>query len=284
MRALLAAVLLIATGTLSAGAQLLLPGAVPAQKKPARPNTGTGTGRAKPIKSAPIKTLGEESIVGQDLSLNGGHGRIVFARSGDALSATSLTMDGAQISRPDESCRVDVVAGQPIPAKPLGRPAGALRYQLDLEACPFSFDILNGAILVAALPGVCEFIAADCKVDPAGLWGPRASSLGPAKIKEIEHARSRAETLMHENFRDLLSRTHGKAAIKATAGDQAGFTSLRTQICQDYAREDQHGFCALTVTEARAMALKVMLGQVSQDIAEKKPEKKKGGRRGAVPM
>ena len=282
MRALLAAVLLIATGTLPAGAQLLLPGAVPAQIKPAKP--GKGTGSAKPAKSAPLKTLGEEAIVGQDLSLNGEHGRIIFARSGDALSATSLTMDGSQISRPDESCRVDVVAAQPIQAKSIGRPAGALRYELDLAACPFSFDILDGAILVAAPPAVCQFTTADCKVDPAGLWGPRASTFSPAKIKEIEHSRSRAENLMRENFRDLLSRTHGKAAIKTTAGDQAGFTSVRAQICRDYAREDQHGFCALTMTEARAMALKVMLGQASQDVADKKPEKKKGGKRGSVPM
>ena len=267
-----------------AQAQLILPGAVQAPAKSVKPQIIGRDGQpVKRAKSAAVKVPGEEAITGQDMALNGSRGRIVFARNADSLNITSLTLDGAQISHPDDTCRVDVVSGAPLIAKPLGRPTGALRFGVELEACPFSFDVLEGAILVGPVPAICQFPAADCKVDPAGLWGPRASALTGERIKQVERSRVQLENTMRENFRDLLSRTHGKAAIKAVASEQAGFTSARAQICRDYVREDVHGFCSLRLTEARAMALKVMVGQVSQDDNEKKSESRRK-RRGAVPL
>ena len=261
----------------------MLPGAAPVASKPAKKlgPDGLPLKRAKP---AAVKPIGEEAITGRELTLNGAHGRIEFVRSGEALNVIALAMDGSQIARPDDTCRVDVVSGTPLTTKPLGRPMGTLRYQIDLEACPFSFDILDGAVLVSAMPKICEFRAADCKVDPAGLWGPRGSSIGPDKVKEIERARIHAEATMRENFRELLTRIKARPAIKAAASDQAGFSSVRADVCHDYAREDVHGYCALRLTEARALALKANIGIITSDIADKNPEQKRKRSRSAVPM
>ena len=263
-----------------AQAQLQLPGGLPPKGKTA-PRTAVKSPSPKkselPRKhaAAAIKAPTEDAVIGRDLALNGAHGRIEFARSADGLSITRLTLDGDQISKPDDICRVDVVAGNPIATKPLGRPLGMLRFQVPLEACPFSFDVLEGAILANPLPQACVLKAADCKVDPSGLWGPHAASLGPERIKEIERGRPRAETTMRDNFRALLARTKGRVAVKAAASEQAGFSSLRATICRDYAKEDVHGFCALRMTEARSLALSVAVGQASDDLAIQKAEKRK---------
>jgi hypothetical protein len=47
--------------------------------------------------------------------------------------------------------------------------------------------------------------------------------------------------------------------VKEVAAAQAGFSSLREETCRDYAREDQHGFCAARLTEAHALALRAKL-------------------------
>lgn len=274
------AVAIILSSAPGAQAQLQLPGGLPpagaATPKAAVKSPG-GKKSESPgkLSGASIKAPTEDAVIGRDLALNGSHGRIEFARSADGLSITRLTLDGDQISRPDDNCRVDVVSGSPIATKPLGRPMGMLRFQVPLEACPFSFDVLDGAILANPLPQACLLKAADCKVDPSGLWGPHAASLGPERIKEIERGRPRAETTMRDSFRALLARTKGRVAVKAAASEQAGFSSVRATICRDYAKEDVHGFCALRMTEARSLALSVAVGQASDDLAIQKAEKRK---------
>ena len=255
-------------------AQLVLPGAVSAQGAASKPGNGTGQGQKRP-KPAAVKLPGEDAIAGRELVLNGARGRIGFARAGDALNVTLLQLAGSQLSKPDDACQIDVVAGAPMTARPMGHPAGSLRYGVDLQACPFSFDVLDGAILLGPLPNACVFQAADCKVDPAGLWGPRGSSLGPERVKEIERARTGAEAAMREAFRMLLERAAGKPAVKAASRDQAGFSSLRSEICRDYVREDVHGFCSLMLTQARTLELKADLVQPAAAEAEGEPKKKR---------
>ena len=258
-------------------AQLVLPGALPAAtaapatgKKTPAAKTGTaGPDGAAKRKPAPVaaKAAGEDGLPGREFHLNGKSGRIGFSREGSELAVSFLTLEGSQISNPDDACRVDVVAGKPLLAKSLGKPQGSQRFQIALEACPFVFDVLDGAVLVPQMPQICEIKAADCRVDPAGLWGPRGAAIGPDRAKEIEKARTLAETAMRENFKALLANASGKAATKATASDQAGFSSVRSTICRDYAREDKHGFCALRVTEAHSLALRAANGQVQEEAA-----------------
>ena len=225
----------------------------------------TGDEAARRPAAAPVKAPGEDTIIGRELLLNGRSGRIGFSRSGTDLAVSRLVLEGAQISRPDDTCRVDVSAGTPLLATAQGRPKGMLRYKLAFEACPFVFDVLDGAILAEPVAQLCEITAADCRVDPAGLWGPRAAALGPDRSKEIERGRNHAETAMRENFKAVLAAAQGKPATKAVASEQAGFSSLRATICRDYAGEDKHGFCALRVTEARAITLRVAVGAAGEE-------------------
>lgn len=61
---------------------------------------------------------------------------------------------------------------------------------------------------------------------------------------------------MRTGFHALLMKAgKDKVAIKKMAGEQAGFSSEREVICRNYLGEEVHGFCALRITQARALAL-----------------------------
>ncbi|MGH6796171.1 MAG: hypothetical protein ACREDD_10515 [Methylocella sp.] len=243
-------------------AQLMLPGALQASPsetgKTARSPAGAAPRQPKPAK---LKPPSEETILGRELSRDGFAGIIAFRRgSGEGLEITRLSIAGEEISHPGEQCRVEVVAGTPIQARAAGHPNGVLRYQVEIGACPFSLDVLEGAVLVTRMPQTCDFRAADCRADPAGLWGPSGNAIGPDEVKQLERERGRVESAMRAKFRALLaSAGKDKDAIKQIAGEQAGFSSEREVICRNYLREDIHGFCALQITRARALALQAAL-------------------------
>ena len=76
------------------------------------------------------------------------------------------------------------------------------------------------------------------------------------EAKEIERQRGRIENEARANFRALLAAAKGnKARVKEIAREQASFSSRREEICRDYAREDQHGYCASRITMAHVVAL-----------------------------
>jgi hypothetical protein len=257
-----------------AAAQIILPGALPPNA--AQTNTSSPSPSAKPIASrakvsAVALTLPTEgSVIGRPLFRNGLHGEIEFDRQPanereHPMRLSKLTLEGELVSKPGEMCRVSVVPDSPVAANAIGRPQGVSRFALALEACPFSFDLLDGAILVPPLPNQCTFTQADCRVDPSGLWGPAGSSLGPDRVRDIERSRARAEGALRSNFKALLARTHDNQQIKLIAGEQAGFSSEREQICRDYWGEDKHGFCAARITEARAASLaRRLIGAASE--------------------
>jgi hypothetical protein len=252
-----------------ASAQLMLPGALQAAPEAASQPT-VGSAKSRPI--AP-KLPGEEMIVDRDLLRDGAQGSIALQRApGQGLEIKTLSMQGEQISHPGEVCRIDVIAGEPIEAKPSGKPAGLLRYDVDVEACPFSFDIFDGAIRVIHEGKLCDFVAADCRIDPTGLWGPAGSSITDKQIKLFERARGSAETTMRTAFRALMARLDkDKAAITKIASEQAGFSSEREVACRNYAGEDAHGFCALRLTQGRVLALEAELAATAKDHGNAKP-------------
>ncbi len=241
-----------------ARAQLLLPGALQASPTPAD-NPAQNAVRAAPgqPKPARLKPPAEETILGHELSRDGFAGAIAFQRAADkAIEITRLSLAGEQISHPGEPCRVDVVADAPIQTKFAGHPNGVSRYEVEIAACPFSIDVLDGAVIVTRVPPTCDFPAADCRAAPAGLWGPPGNSFGPSPEKQLERERSHAESIMRTEFRMLLtSAGKDKDAIKKIVGEQAGFSSERDVTCRNYLGEDAHGFCALRITQARALAL-----------------------------
>lgn len=238
----------------------MLPGALQA----APPEGSEAPKLSRPAGPAKHKPLGlpapsEATIIGRDLLHDGSSGLIAFQRaSGANLEIAHLLLAGEAISRPGEPCRVEVVAAAPIATKFVGKPNGLARYAVDVEACPFSLDVLDGAVLVARPEGPCDFAAADCRADPSGVWGPSADSIDAAQIKQIERARGRMEADMRANFRAALANAgKDKAAIKKIAGEQAGFSAQREMTCRNYQHEETHGFCALRITQARALALEV---------------------------
>jgi hypothetical protein len=255
-------------------AQLQLPGAV-GQPAPA------GTIGAPPVeaprekpKPPILRAPSEDAVVGRTLLRNGTTGMLVIERAGKDLRVQKLALTGDQISRPNEHCRVEV-SGTPFQLVPEGKPAGLSRYRLALDICPFTFDLLNGAVLASNGGKTCEFKAADCQVDPAGLWGPRPSELGPERIKEFERERTHAETTIRADFRALLAAARkDKQQTRIIAAEQAGFSSDREEKCRTYAGEDVHGFCALRFTEARAIALGARLAGVEEEKPKPRPRPK----------
>ena len=218
-----------------AWAQLALPGAVAPSaigtivKVPAAP-------KKTPKVAATYAPPGVETLVGRPLLLNGVNGQLQFSGSADALKIDRLTMLGEVISDPTRECRIDVGGGSAIETKSLGRPDGLLRFAADIPACPFEFDVLDGAALIPPQLRACIFQAADCQASPAGLWGPAGTSL-ETEAKSIEKARSRAEAIMVANYRALNERLNDPTKSNDLARDQSRFSSDRQDICRDYARE-----------------------------------------------
>jgi hypothetical protein len=261
-----------------ARAQLLLPGALQASPPPVD-NPAQNAVRAAPGKPKParLKPPAEETILGHELSRDGFAGAIVFQLAADkAIEITRLSLAGEQISHPGEPCRVDVVADAPIQTKFAGHPNGVSRYEVEIAACPFSIDVLDGAVIVTRVPPTCDFRAADCRAAPAGLWGPPGNSFGPSQEKQLERERSHAESIMRTEFRTLLtSAGKDKDAIKKIVGEQAGFSSERDVACHNYLGEDAHGFCALRITQARALALQATFEERAKHPRPAKPMTKK---------
>ena len=248
-----------------AGAQIMLPGATngSAAGTPPKASGTTGSGEATraPPKPIVIKPPGEDGIVDHVLARNGSDGAMSFVRQGTDLALSKLSLAGDRISAPTKSCKVDVALDAPIVAVAAGRPAGAIRFDVPLPACPFSIDVLDGAVLVSTAAPTCAFAAADCKVALAGLWGPAAADISDKRAQELVRERVRIETTMRANFRVLLKRAgKDRAAVKAIAGEQAGFSSAREMACRDYAKETVHGFCSTQMTEARVLALLAKFG------------------------
>ena len=245
----------------TAVAQMQLPGAnngvAPGSAAPRSPaSTPSSVEPYVAPKPVAMKPPGEDTITAHTLSLDGRRGTISFAKTGSDLTLTALILTGDKISKPNQSCTVSVALPKPFVVTPAGRPAGMIRYDVPIAACPFAIDVLDGAVLVSRPDGSCAFTAADCLVMPIGLWGPPAGDIPPARIKDLERQRTRIEATMRANFRSILKKA-GKdhQAVKAVAGEQAAFSSEREVTCRDYQGEAVHGFCSTQITEARALTL-----------------------------
>ena len=261
-----------------AHAQMQLPGAnngivsdKPASDRPA----SDGAEAYVPPKPIVIKPPGPEAIAGRAMLHDGSSGLMTFDQQGAGLVLSKLVFTGNKISKPGQACTVEVALSPPLPASPDGRPVGAARYSVPLEACPFDIDILDGAVLVTHPASVCDFSAADCRISPGGLWGPAPAELTPQRIKDLERERVHIETTMRADFRALLKKAgKDKAAVKSIASEQAGFSSDREVACRDYAQEAEHGFCSARITQARVLALIAKFGDAGGDDRRRVPRQR----------
>lgn len=251
-----------------ATAQLALPGAVaptpegtvtsPSAPKPKKRVSSGGMGQARGPVVMP-KAPSDDTIVGKTLKLDGSGSTIEFSRGGSDLQAARLTLSGDRLSRSGEECRVDV-AGMPLKLTPQNSGAGLRRYLIDFPACPFTLDVLDGAILVTNDGKACEIKVADCRADPSGLWGMAESEFDPKKAEEMLGARAAVEKTVRANFRELYDRNKKDKLVRSfVVKEQAGFSSWREEVCRNYAKEPDFGYCALRLTEARAIVLGAQL-------------------------
>jgi hypothetical protein len=161
----------------------MLPGALqaqpPAAGKSASNTAGFPSGRPKPER---LKPPSEEAILGRDLTRDGYAGIIAFQRGLDqSPEITILSFAGEGISHPSEQCRVDVVAEGPIQTSFAGKPRGVSRYDVDIEACPFSLDVLDGAVLISRTPRTCDFKARTAGLILLDFGAPRGTLLVPTR-------------------------------------------------------------------------------------------------------
>jgi hypothetical protein len=232
-----------------------LPGAAPAtpQGAPQAPATSPRPAgpSGPPRTAAPVRQVAEDAIVGQAMLHQGRNGRLVMERIRGGYGMR-VQMEGFQTTNLLEPCGISL-GDQPVPLENLGRPAGLPRFRLTASVCPIVFEVLNNAMLVIEPQQPCIVEAAQCRIIPRGLWAPDGRGL-VALAGEITSQRTTAEAQVREGFRTLGDRS-GPDDKRLVAREQAGFSSEREQICREFNRELNHGFCAVKITEARAASL-----------------------------
>ena len=227
------------------------------------------------------KPPSEDGVIGKELKLDGSRSSLELRRGDGKLQISRLTLMGDSIARSGESCRVEV-SGMPMKLEPREDDSGLHRYQADFPACPFFFSVLDGAVLVTNEGGACEIKAADCRSDPRGLWGE--SDFDTKRAKEMLGLRARVEKTVRADFRSLIAKYQKDRPMRNYLVQvQVGFSARREDICRGYAKEEDVGYCALRVTEARALTLGAQLARgaarpdsLSADLPPKKSLKRIG--------
>ncbi len=253
----------------------MLPGAAPAEPQGAKvaPAKHRSSGAAaKGVKASPA--AGIASLAGRPLMRNGKSGLMQI--SGDDKTATidKLQLAGEGVSDSSQRCVVDIVGETPIEAPNVGRPDGLDRFEAKIPACPISFDVLDGAVLVPAQITACVFKAADCQTTPGGLWGPDGASLVGDAAKIVKE-RAEAEKAMGKILHIIEDRAQDSTQAADVVRDQNSFAGQRDELCRDYAKESLHGYCALRVTEARTALLQARLDDLGPATASAKGKKAK---------
>ncbi len=238
-----------------ARAQLVLPGAAvrpppsapveaPAPPTPAKPTSHSASGLA--------------AVVGRPLRLEGGQGELLFSGRGKVLRIDKFSLPGEVISDPSRKCLIDIVGDAPIETKSQGRPDGLARYEAEIPACLFAFDLLEGAVLVPEQATACVFQAADCQASPAGLWGPDGAGL-ESDAKTIARDRARADAAAAASLEAIEARLKGRPEADDAAREDNDFAARRDDVCRDYQKEAVHGYCASRMAQARAARLRARL-------------------------
>ena len=272
----------------------MLPGAAPAEAQgakvaPAKPKhkssgasaTEAGSG-GKDAEASPA--AGIAILAGRPLMLNGKSGLLQISGDDKSVTIDKLQLVGEGVSDSSQRCVVDIVGETPIEATNVGRPDGLERYEAKVPACPISFDVLGGALLVPTQITACVFKAADCQTAPGGLWGPDGASLVGDAAKIVK-ARAAAEKAMGKILHTIEDRAGDSTQAADLVRDQNVFAGQRDELCRDYAKESVHGYCALRVTEARVALLRTRLDELgpataSKAVSEKgkKAKSKKGAK------
>jgi uncharacterized protein YecT (DUF1311 family) len=177
-----------------------------------------------------------------------------FSVRDGALYIDKLSLVGRVVSDPTRSCEITLASEAPMEAKSVANPDGLARFKADIPACPFSFDVLDRAVLAHAQTSDCVFQAADRQANPEGLWGPAGAGLA-TNGNAIEKDRLRAETQMNADLALLSAGINDSEESADLTRQQAAFLSERDRVCHAYADEPAHGFCWSQITLALAALL-----------------------------
>lgn len=219
------------------------------------PTPLTGAEPAKPKKEKPPRGGPKlESVLNKTLRLNGVDGELILARKKDALTIAKLTLSGETLSDASQRCEIQIRGESPIAVHSLGKVDGLLRFDADLPACPFRFDLLAGAVLTPPELSACVFQAANCQANPGGMWGPSSDEL-QKDAKAIAKERDRAEKTLAAELKALLERYKGKPEATELSGEEEAFAQRREEVCRAYSGEQTIGFCAARMTAARVAML-----------------------------
>ncbi len=281
-RCLVCGLFAAALATSAARAQLMLPGAAPAEPqgakvaaaKPKHKSSGASATSVTETRDAgkgleANLAAGVGSLAGRPLMLNGKSGLLQISGDDKSIIIDKLQLAGEGLSDSSQRCVVDIVGETPIEATNVGRADGLERFEAKVPACPISFDILDGAVLVPTQITACVFKAADCQTAPGGLWGPEGASLVGDAAKIVKE-RAAAEKAMGRIVHILDDRAEDSAQAADLVRDQKGFAGQRDELCRDYAKESLHGYCALRVTEARVALLQARLDELGPATAASK--------------
>jgi len=254
-------------------AQLALPGAAAppaaAAKPAAKPKKSAHAAKPAITRAAAAPDIAD--LAGRPLMQNGSSGLLQLSGSGQTVRIDRLKLTGEGVADSSQKCEVDIVGETPIEAVSVGRPAGLERYEASVPACPFAFDVLNGAVVVPAQITACVFKAADCQTSPGGVWGPDAADLDAAQIAKRRMA---AEKALGKALRDLQARAEDNPDAANLLNDQNAFPGQRDDECRAYVKESSIGFCGAVLTEGRAAFLETKLAELPPALA--KPNKKAG--------
>ena len=273
MKRLLAVLAIAAFAAGPAQAQLALPGAAPDTPAAAKADGKAGRRRHSRRTEASRLEADPATVLDKPLKLNGRNGELELARGDDrALKIVKYVLLGEVVSNPTQPCRIDIVAEAPIEASPQGEPDGLPRYSAAIPACPLTFDIVNGAVLVPAQTNACVFSAADCQASPSGLWGPEAAELDKDS-KAVSKLRASADRAIQESLRRLEKRD--KDAAASLAREESDFSAERDDVCRDYVAESRLGFCASRLAQTRAALLAKRVEEAGGPAPKRKRRKKK---------
>jgi hypothetical protein len=105
---------------------------------------------------------------------------------------------------------------------------------------PFTFDVVDGAVLVPSQITACVFKAADCQTSPAGLWGPDGAQL-EKDAAAIGKQRNEAEKAMARVVHAIDERAKENPDA-ATLHDQSAFAGQRDDACRDSSTNPRTAF------------------------------------------
>ena len=224
---------------------------------------------------------GVASIIGKPLKRNGFAGWMEIIKGDDKdkpLKIVNLKLSGEVISNSKQKCEISIVADGPIALSREGSPDGLPRFAADVPACPISFDLVDGGVIVPPQTQACVFKAADCQASPSGVWGPDTATLadqyhGMAEAgRELAKERSKAEASIAESLKTLGKRSKGED--EELTKEQGDFNAQRDETCVAYIGESQFGFCDARMTQARAALLRKQVAK-APPAKEKETAKKK---------